>query len=329
MPRPSTKNRYIDEVKRLYLEEKKSLGEIRALLGPSVQTLSRWLGEEGVELAARPRNPNVQRTPEEQDEINRRISASQRARVEAGGSRGGRPKTQPTETRHCANPGCEATFDVIATSTQQFCSRSCARTIGNKELWADKRQNTTCPCGVKFYSPYPKKYHSAECRVLYGKKRQADPANHVTFTCQNCGKEVTRRKGLGYHKYCSNACAQRHTKTKQHIVVDDAVVLDSTWEALFWGLCGFFKVPVERHDRSIGIAWRTEKGGWYAPDFTLPGQNIAVEVKGQQRPDDEQKWAAYREQHGQLLVVDRALLDRLRVTADALTFTSLVRLRAS
>ena len=138
-----------------------------------------------------------------------------------------------------------------------------------------------------------------------------DPEKQVTFTCQNCGHEVTRPRswGKGYFKYCSNTCAQRHTKTKQHIVVDDAVVLDSSWEALFWGVCAFVKLPIERYNRVHGV--ERPGGGWYAPDFWLPSLGLAVEVKGVEDDDDTDKWDAWREQYGPLVVLSRTHLAQL------------------
>lgn len=159
-----------------------------------------------------------------------------------------------------------------------------------------------------------RKFCSPECRKVYGKKRQPDPTNYVTFICQNqsCGKEVTRYKryGNGANMFCSNACAQRHTRTKAHVVMsDDDVVLDSKWEALFWGLMGFYKVPCERYDRERAVEW--SEGCWYAPDFYLPEMDTAVEIKGQEDPDDAVRWDLYRTERGRLLVLDRSGLDQL------------------
>ena len=296
----------MDEVKRLYLEEQQSLGEISKALGPSIQTLSLWLRQEGIPLAARPRNPNSGRTPEEQAEISRRISESQRQRLASGGNPGGRSRAHERVQRSCANPGCEATFEVLDNSPQRFCSRSCARTIGNSERWSTTRKETTCPCGEVFYSPYPKKYCSDECRAEYGQKRQPDPANYVTFTCQTCGKEVNRRRKQGYQKFCSNECAAKHTKTKKHYMARDTdVVLDSGWEMLFYGLCMFKKVPCDRVDRSQAIEYTP--GHWYAPDFYLPSLGVYVEVKGLEDEDDPVKWASWPS----LVILDRDRLDVL------------------
>lgn len=306
----SKKDQLIDEVKRLYIEEQKSLGEIKGILGPSIQTLSRWLGEDGVTLAARPRNPNVGRTAKQQAEINLKISEAQKNRVVSGGNPGGRPRAVPHETRSCANAACAATFQVLETSTQQFCSRTCARVIGNKDRWEGKRKETTCPCGTIFYSPHPKKYCSDECLKTYGKKRQADPENHSTFNCLNCGGAVTRRKGLGHHKYCSNACAQKHTKVKKHYGVEGLeIVFDSSYETLFWSLCAFLKVSVERFDREQSI--ELPSGHHYGPDFYLPQQALHVEVKGFEDEDDRMRYAAWQENHT-LVVLDRAKLQQLR-----------------
>jgi hypothetical protein len=309
----SKKNQLIDEVKRLYIEEQKSLGEIKGILGPSIQTLSRWLGEEGIALAARPRNPNAARTPEQQAEINHKISEAQKNRVVSGGNPGGRPRLVPHETRECANAACEATFQVLETSAQQFCSRTCARVVGNKDRWEGKRKDTICPCGTVFYSPHLKKYCSDICLATYGQKRQRDPENWATLTCQNCNNEFEQRKSSqSYGKYCSNKCAYRHTKTKQHIVVDDAVVLDSGYEAFFWGLCQLLKVPVERYDREQGVEWR--EGSWYAPDFYLPSLAVAVELKGMQNDQDETRWECFRQKRGDLAVLLREDLQKMAIS---------------
>ncbi|MGA5598397.1 hypothetical protein ACPCSE_29605 [Streptomyces cellulosae] len=150
-------------------------------------------------------------------------------------------------------------------------------------------------CSETFVSP-TRKYHNDECRTKWAKRREADPNNHITYTCQNetCGKEFTRPKSGGTFKYCSNACAQRHTKTKQHVVVEDAVVLDSSYETLLWSLCRIYKIPVERYDRAGGVEWR--EGGWYAPDLLVKwqGRSVTVETKGLADPEDEERWAAFR-----------------------------------
>jgi hypothetical protein len=233
-------------------------------------------------------------------------------------------------SRTCAREGCGKTFEVTLTqarsSAQRFCSRPCNRTVGNIERGERKRKEwdedprSHCPCGVGRI-PYEvrntTKYCSPDCRETYGLKRQPDPANHRTFQCQNCGETVSRPKSFGYAKYCSNACAQKHTKKKKHIVVDEAVVLDSTWEALFWGLCGLHKIPVERYEREHGVLWRA--AGWYAPDFLLTDMGIAVEVKGLEDPEDAIKWRKFREVR-QLAVLGRAELTQACKSDDLATY---------
>jgi hypothetical protein len=316
MGRPSKKHQYLGEVMRMYVKEKCSLGEIQDALGPSVQTLSRWLREEGVALEHRSRNPNLGRTPEQQAEINARVSASVRAAKQL--NPGGRP-VGPRIVRTCR---CGNTFEVVPSSKQQNCSRSCAKSLQAERLSNNLRaawesdERSLCACGngrIPYEHRHVWRYCSVACRNAIGKKRQPNPENYATFNCLNCETEVTRRKGLGYHKYCSNACAAKHTKTKEHIVVDDAVVLDSSWEALFWGLCGFRKVPVERFDRENGFEWKS--GAWYAPDFWLPFVGIAVEVKGVEDSNDVEKWAAFRTKFP-LVVLDRGEMSQMLVATD-------------
>ena len=160
-------------------------------------------------------------------------------------------------------------------------------------------------CENMLIDPSPgRKYCSHACRTKWGAKRQADPANHITLTCLACGNEFTiprSRNSVG--KYCSNSCARKHTKTKQHFTVGDTTVLDSNLEVFFWGLCAMAKVAVERFDREDGIAWQED--GWYAPDFqvTWKGRSVAVETKGLEDPSDQARWAAFRAGKGVLLVV--------------------------
>jgi hypothetical protein len=179
---------------------------------------------------------------------------------------------------------------------------------------------------MKYVYENSKKYCSKECRQQYGRPTNVkNPANHITFTCQNCGKEKTRPKGYGANKYCSNDCAKRHTKVRRHVVVREGdIVMDSSWEALVWGLCRFRKLPIDRFDRENGVEWR--EGQWYAPDFILPTAGIALEVKGQQDSEDHLKWAAYREQHGLLAVLGEVELDALRLAAGS-SVSLLARLR--
>lgn len=165
---------------------------------------------------------------------------------------------------------------------------------GSKRGTYETGREKFCPCGSKIAgSTY--KYCSPECRVKYGLPlgRKKDKPDKVA-TCLTCGNEFSKP----WHypsamKYCTNACAQKHTRKKQHIIVDDAVVLDSAWEALFWGLCYFNKISVERFDRTNAIEWRPRQ--WYAPDFWLPDLELAIEIKGFADPEDEQRWKACNE----------------------------------
>lgn len=223
-----------------------------------------------------------------------------------------KPKAQ---TLHKTCERCGTGFTVpnkVNYREKRFCTRACSNAATAEKRAATLRgkqgyRPPICPCGKevtakrKYVYAKDKKYCSPECRAKYGKKRQADPANYVTFACQNCGEETIRRKGLGYHKYCSNECAAKHTKIKKHIVVDDAIVLDSSYEALFWGLCCVLKIPIERYDRSQAVEW--SPGHWYAPDFWLPTVGTAVELKGYHGREDAEKWCAFRNERGPLCVM--------------------------
>lgn len=211
----------------------------------------------------------------------------------------------------CAQCGTE--FTRLKSRPSEHCSVACS----NKARGPRKTNPTVCPCGNEVgLAPgarhifHNKKYCSDECRKTYTVWRQKDPEKWSAKTCQNCGNEFELRKSsISPGKYCSNECAQKHTKTKQHIVVDDATVLDSGYEALFWGLCRFHKVPIERYDREQGVEW--SKDCWYAPDFLLPSLGVAVELKGVEDPEDDMRWEAFTEQRGALVVLLREDLEAL------------------
>lgn len=323
----SKKDQYIDEVKRLYIDSLKSLGEISEILGPSIQTLSRWLGEEGIELAARPRNPNAGRSEAEQQEINERIAARQRERIDAGGHHGGRSRMIEREDRECENPACSEAFEVPVTSPQRFCGLTCARSVGNKDRWADKRKMTTCPCGEVFYSPYPKKYHSDECRDRYAARRQKDPANTLAGSCQNpdCPKpdrRFTYPKSQRHRRYCSDKCSQEHTRPNEQL---------NGLEGAFRGLCYLLEIGCRRPNGNEQVSWG-ERGS-YAPDFICEwrGEVIAVETKGDHwvKEDTEPKHAAWREQRGLLAMLFKEDLRALRTAPSPDHFWAMLRYRAT
>lgn len=183
-------------------------------------------------------------------------------------------------------------------------------------------QGNTCPCGKNTQSK-ARQYCSKPCRLEYGQKRQADPENYFTFTCENpaCGKSVTRRKSYakGSKKFCGNACAQKVTKRVKHYVVRDCdMVLDSGWEMLFAGLCMFRKVAVERVDRESIV--ERAPGRHYAPDFMLTALDppLWVEVKGLEDPEDRERWDAWRLHRGWLAVVDHEVMEMLLAGGDDL-----------
>jgi hypothetical protein len=226
-------------------------------------------------------------------------------------------------SRECKR--CGATFEVPPTyKKKQYCTRACSSAATAEQRAASNRANgrykaPVCPCGnevtregTKYVYARDKKYCSPECRAKYGKKRQPNPDNYVTFDCMTCARSVTRYKGYGNgaSKFCSNRCAAKHTKTKHHLAFrDDDVLLDSAWEGLFWCLMKYDKIPVVRVDRDLAIEWTN--GHHYAPDFYLPTLGTWVEVKGLEDDEDPARWDAWRAVRGRLVVMGRFDLDQL------------------
>lgn len=306
--RPSLWEEHQDEWVRLYCDEQRSRGEIAREYGTSVQTVTRQLVSAGVSLEPRKgTNPNAGRTPERQAQINAKVSAGRTGK-------GLGPRVEHEE-HVCQNSRCAKQYIYRpGHSGKLYCSKQCQMSVQGQRTAAEARVEyekypRRCPCGeaVPYEHRHTRYYCSAAHRQEYQAKRVADPDNHVTFNCQNCDTEVTRRKGFGYQKYCSNACAAKHTKVKKHYTVDGTTVLDSTWEVLFWGLCGFSKISIERFEREDGVSWKDQ--GWYAPDFWLPVLEVAIEVKGRERGHDRTKWEVFNQR---LIVVGREELDMLR-----------------
>lgn len=317
--RPSKKDQYKDQIHHLYYDEQWSLSRISRELGPAVGTLSRWMTSWGWDLQVRTGNPNEGRTPEQQEEINKKVSAAKMG-VKLG-------VRVPRETRTCKIDECDNTFEVKETSPKQYCSTKCSavKNIGNrKNNIRDEydRDPKRCPCGeaIPYEKRHSRQYCSGDHRIQYGKPSAVkNPEKWGIYTCQNdkCGKTFEQRKGYGQNKYCSRPCADKHTKKKQHIVVEDAHVLDSKTEALFWGLCGMFKISVERYDRHNGVTWG--EGKYYAPDFKVvyKGREIAVEIKGYSDGEDSTRWGVFRSEVGPLVVlvfadIEKALRDDFR-----------------
>lgn len=127
----------------------------------------------------------------------------------------------------------------------------------------------------------------------------------MTFNCLNCDRGVTRYRkyGNGYNKYCSNACATRHTKTRRFYAVEDfEIVFESSYECKFWADCMIAKIPVERFDRRHGINYDPARpDAWYAPDFWVPTYQTAVEIKGVEDGLDPIRWGQWS---GKLIVFD-------------------------
>lgn len=313
--RPSTWDKHAPEMRAMYEDQAMSRGEIARHFNTSVQTVTRVLEREGVTFGDRQRNPNTGRTPERQAEINAKVSASK-----TGVALGHRTVAETRTCEECGDP-----YDYRpGRAGERFCSLRCRtdflKRLNQEEARADyERHPKLCPCGgpIPYGYRHTRQFCSPEHRKQYQAKRQKEPDKYVTFTCLNptCGKEVTRRKGYSqYAKYCSNECAAKHTRTKQHIVVDDAVVLDSGFEALFWGLCALWKIPVDRADRSRAID--VNGGGWYCPDFYLPGLHIWVEIKGFEDGDDRLRYDVWRLAGRKLAVLRREELHVLMTRAN-------------
>lgn len=228
------------------------------------------------------------------------------------GRKAARPgRHNPTEkvSKPCENCGSVMELNPSETA-RKYCSFECFK--------EGKRASFSCPCGKRVVVAKSiaavRQFCSMACRDVYGKKRQPDPANYVTFNCQTCGDEVTRYRkyGSGANMFCSNPCAAKHTKTVRHYVIREMdMVLDSGWEALVAGLLQYHKVPVKRVDRSEAVT--TESGAIYAPDFevVVDGEVLYLEVKGFDNGNQSEGWETWRRERGHLVVLEREDLEAI------------------
>ena len=316
MGRPSIWAEHRNEMVQMYIDQKMSRGQIARHFDTSAVTITRQLKAAGVEFEDRVGdNPNDSRSPERRAEIAAKISASRKGK-------GTGPRVE-REQRTCVNEDCKKSYTYIpGRSGEKFCSRACSVSVTTENTTQAVREAyvldpVLCPCGlaINYEHRNTRQYCSEECRKTYSTKRQKDLSKWVTFNCETCQKETTKRVSSGNkNRFCSNACAAKHTKTVRHYVCRESdMVLDSTWEMLFAGLMGFLKISCERFDRTQAIEWRDDR--WYAPDFlvTIDNQAIAVEVKGLEDEDDSERWVAFLAAYPNLglVVLDRARLNIL------------------
>lgn len=280
------------------LSETMTQAEAAREVGAHPMTVSKWFREEGMEW------PSKRGTPVRE--------ANEAVKI----------------FKSCDQCGAEMKLNP-SQSFRRFCSRDCT----NQWQRENRTQPKYCPCGrqitlkdgAKTMYTY-RKYCSDECRNKYGSKRQPDPSKQITFNCGTCGKQITRWKGYGSttsgKRFCDNKCAIKHTKTVRNYVIRESdMVLDSTWEMLFAGLCGYFKIECLRADRSL-VATNAE-GRHYAPDFLVDG-HLWVEVKGYDANGQASARQGWINQNGPLTVVDRELLDLLRLAVDGSQFVALL-----
>ena len=241
---------------------------------------------------------------------------------------GGKDKRrQEKKNRAVAQYSVGASYDAIIKSVgiTYYDLRLILEEAGLEAYSDEDKPNVFCPCGKKTGSP-DRKYCSKSCRSEYWTPRAKDPAKQITFNCATCGKENTRRRSYGStisgKRFCDNKCATKHTKTVRNYVIRESdMVLDSTWEMLFAGLCGYFKIECARVDRSLVTT--SAEGRHYAPDF-LVDDHLWVEVKGYDANGQASARQGWVDQNGPLVVVDRELLDLLRLAADGSRLVALL-----
>lgn len=238
----------------------------------------------------------------------------------------------PRLTKTCQH--CSKSFETAGdarSAQRRFCDRNCSNAATAK-IRSDSLRNgekgykpILCPCGKTVYGAndreynYTKKYCDEICRRKYMiNGNQRDKSKWTTYICLNCEESFERRVNTrNAKKYCSNKCAQKHTKVKKHYGVEGLeIVFDSTWEAAFWGIASIAKLPIERFDRQYAVEWKP--GQFYAPDFWMPSVQwvtnrigAAIEIKGHEEEDDQIKWAVFRATGVDLIIIDQYRMEHL------------------
>lgn len=352
MSRPTAKNQYIDQIRRL-AGSGASISEIATEVGVPASNVRRWAAEESIDLMSardKRRQDAIQMYREGStiaeveaatgvpaSSVQRYVSQAGISRPQGNTSRRAFKKERNLERVLALHAEGKSVYEIAALLPESVSYQSVGRWISQENLTPDygmkdhsvakakaerrqgavqrlrdgeKATDIAADLGVAATTVY--RWAGVAGMEFTPRGKKADPSKKRIFTCQNCGEEATRYKAARTaFKYCSSTCAEKHTRTKEHIILEDGTVLDSKWEALFIGVMSMLNINCERHKRDLGVTWG-EVGHWYAPDFYLPTDELYVEVKGVPRPGDPVKWAAFREQVGPLAVLDRDGLNRLR-----------------
>lgn len=136
----------------------------------------------------------------------------------------------------------------------------------------------------------------------------------TVYTCEYCGEDFVWWTNQP-RKFCSS---DHYFKSNKQVPKFgfDGQVLESSYEALFVGLCALKSTPFEFFDRSEIITTKT--GERYGPDFLVPAPDgpVYVDTKGQDHRGDLHKWMAFRAQKGKLAILFKADLERLLASTD-------------
>lgn len=195
-------------------------------------------------------------------------------------------------------------------TTQKYCSVKCKNTAVAKVR--KTRSAPLCSCGKTCPDVhtstgllYWRKYCSSECRKKYHQGRGRKEDTWLTKICETCEISFEYPHTQKNRRFCSNECAKRgYLKTRIGVNEDNyAVVLDSSWESVFWGLTRMLKIPIRRYDSS---AYNTSVGN-YRPDFIV-NDSITVDVKGY----EDWRVTQYKKELTDVVFIDKSRLDILR-----------------
>lgn len=311
--RSARDNSNYEEARRRYAEGQ-TYTEIARTLKISPSTVAGWTDdiEGGAELAAK------------KDRAQALASYAKGATIETIAKSLGRSVNTVSGWLH--EEGVEVLRGVDRMTDEQRAQYS-AKGVAARQANAQPPAKRICAyteCGTEFELPAGRRTsRQIYCSRTCGGLARRDPDRRRTFACDVCGAKVERFASVNARgRYCSRTCYFKRNNTVDKFQDWQGNILDSSWEALFLGLCGLLKVPVERYDREQGIAWN--HSGWYAPDFWMPTLNLAVEIKGNEDSDDRTRWDAFAEQRGKLAVIDQIRMDRLRSADSAAQFTDLL-----
>lgn len=210
----------------------------------------------------------------------------------------------PTETRTCALPGCNVTFEELPSSKRKYCSKSCGG-MGKQKLPQETR---TCPvCGGTFEVSIhsTRKYCSTDCQLEVVHNNNRRP--RLKETVEKISDSVSKLYLKGFRPKTSYDDGWVTTR------IGEKVYCRSSYEKKAVDILNSFEDVITIRTEPLRISY--EINGirrYYLPDFLISmtnGDLYLIEVKPKSQIKEERnqiKFAAacnYAEEHNMIFLI--------------------------